>query len=66
MSEIGENVDAEFSEGKVLLDIDLTKEIGLTKSGKNMLIGSTHGMVKLMVPGEGFVTVAVNVFKAKE
>ena len=51
--------------GTVLtIEVDLAQEIGLSATGKSMLIASTGGNAK--VPGFDDVKVGLNIFKAKK
>jgi len=50
-------------DGDILkIEVDLSKEHGRSKSGKNIIIASSEGIVP--VPGKGDVKMGLNVFKA--
>lgn len=49
LSEIGENIEGVVKDGKLVMVIDLTEEIGESQSGKMMGIASTGGFVG--IPG---------------
>jgi hypothetical protein len=55
------NVSYKINEktGKLVIEIDITKEFGLSKSGKTIIIGSTCGNINL---GNG-VTLGLNAYK---
>lgn len=53
-----QNVDAKVAGSVLTLTVDLSKDLGLSKSGKSNLIGTTGGSVKI-----GNVVVGLNVFK---
>ncbi len=42
-----ENVKWEVKDNKLIIEIDLTKESGLSKSGKTIAIASTRGNQKI-------------------
>jgi hypothetical protein len=55
-----ENVKWEVKDGKLIIEIDLTKEFGLSKSGKTITIASTRGNKKI----EGTdAVIGLNVYK---
>ena len=61
-----ENVTIKTDKKKLTIEVDITKEIGLSKSGKSMNIATTNGNHKIMTD-VGEVTVGLNVYKpAKE
>ena len=58
-----ENVNWEVKDGKLIIDIDLTKESGLSKSGKTITIASTRGNKRI----EGTdAIIGLNVYKYPE
>ncbi len=58
-----DNVKWEVQDNKLIIEIDLTKEFGLSKSGKTLTIASTRGNQKI----EGTDTViGLNVYKYPE
>jgi hypothetical protein len=58
-----QNVKYEVKDGKLIIEIDLTKEFGLSKSGKTITIASTRGNQKI----EGTdVVIGLNVYKYPE
>ncbi len=58
-----ENVKWEVKDNKLIIEIDLTKESGLSKSGKTITIASTRGNQKI----EGTdAVIGLNVYKYPE
>jgi len=58
-----ENVKWEVKDNKLIIEIDLTKEFGLSKSGKTLTIASTRGNQKI----EGTdAVIGLNVYKYPE
>ena len=58
-----QNVKWEVKDNKLIVEIDLTKEFGLSKSGKTITIASTRGNQKI----EGTdVVIGLNVYKYPE
>jgi hypothetical protein len=54
-----ENVQSEIKSGKLLITVDLSKSGAPSKSGKSVIIGSTHGNIQV-APG---VVLSLNVYK---
>ena len=59
-----ENIEMKVEGTKLILVVDLTKEIGPSSSGKNTLIASTEGNAD--VPGLEGVKVGLYVYRAKK
>ena len=58
-----QNVKLEVKDDKLIVEIDLTKEFGLSKSGKTITIASTRGNQKI----EGTdAVIGLNVYKYPE
>ena len=58
-----ENVKYEVKDDKLIIEIDLTKEFGLSKSGKTITVASTRGNQKI----EGTdAVIGLNVYKYPE
>jgi len=55
------NIKMENKENKLVLEIDLTKNFGRSKSGKSIIIGTTEG--NLSVPGAENIKIGVNCYK---
>jgi hypothetical protein len=47
---------------KLIIEVDLTKVVGPSKSGKNTIIATTGGNMSIDTP-KGEVTIGVNVYK---
>jgi ABC-type proline/glycine betaine transport system ATPase subunit len=61
---MAKNVTMEVQDGKILIiKVDLTKEFGLSSSGKSTIIASTEGNVS--VPGHEDMKVGVNIYKKR-
>ena len=58
-----ENIEMKVEGTKLILVVDLTKEIGPSSSGKNTLIASTEGNANV---GKEGVKVGLYVYKAKK
>jgi hypothetical protein len=52
------NVEIETKDGKMIITVDLSKEFGLSKSGKTIIIASTEGNQK-----HGDVFIGLNIYK---
>ena len=58
-----QNVKLEIKDNKLIIEIDLTMEFGLSKSGKTITIASTRGNQKI----EGTdAVIGLNVYKYPE
>ncbi len=58
-----ENIKWEVKDNKLIIELDLTKEFGLSKSGKTIAIASTRGNQKI----EGTdAVIGLNVYKYPE
>jgi len=58
-----QNVKCEVKDDKLIIEIDLTKEFGLSKSGKTITVASTRGNQKI----EGTdAVIGLNVYKYPE
>jgi hypothetical protein len=58
-----QNVEWEINGDKLIIEIDLTKEFGLSKSGKTITIASTRGNQKI----EGTdAVIGLNIYKYPE
>jgi ABC-type proline/glycine betaine transport system ATPase subunit len=55
------NVDLKVKDNKLTIVVDLTKEHGLSSSGKSTMIASTEG--NLALPGMEDVKIGLNVYK---
>jgi hypothetical protein len=59
-----QNVTLKVEGTKLVIEVDLSKEIGPSSSGKTMLIASTEGNAN--VPGYEGVKLGLNVYRAKK
>jgi hypothetical protein len=58
-----QNVEMRVEGSKLVIEIDLTKEFGTTKSGKSVTIAGTNGAIS--VPDREEVKLNLNVYKPK-
>lgn len=58
----GNNIQVEIKGDKLMLEIDLTKENGPSKSGKTVNIGSTRGNQRIPY-GDTEIVIGVNCYK---
>ena len=61
MATIGKNIEATVKDGKLTLVIDLSKNYGLSTSGKSVIIASSEG--NQGVPGNAEIKIGLNVYK---
>jgi hypothetical protein len=64
MEDLMKNVEMRIEQGKLIVTVDLTKELGPSASGKSVIIASTEGNVE--VPGAPDVKIGLNVYRKKE
>ena len=57
------NVEIKVEHGKLTILVDLTKEIGPSASGKNVIIATTGGNVD--IPGTEDIKIGLNVYRKK-
>ena len=63
MNEMGKGVFVEVTdEGKILIEVDGTKDFGPSSGGKSIIIASTSGNKKVMVDGEE-VFIGLNIYR---
>lgn len=58
---VGQNVEMQVKDGKLVITVDLSKSFGTSSSGKSTIIASTGGNVA--VPGQESVKVGLNVYR---
>ena len=58
------NVEMRVEQGKLVITVDLTKDLGPSASGKSIMIASTEGNVD--VPAAPDVKIGLNVYRKKE
>ena len=62
MTNIGKNVALKIEGAKLIVEVDLTKDFGNSKSGKTIIVASSEGNVSLPEPYE-HVKMGLNVYK---
>ena len=55
------NVELKVEQGKLIVTVDLTKELGPSSSGKSVMIATTEGNVD--VPGAPHVKIGLNLYR---
>lgn len=59
-----ENVKVIVKGTKMMIEVDLEKDLGPSSSGKTVIIGTTRGNQRIKVPfGTGFVFLSLNVYR---
>jgi hypothetical protein len=58
------NIEMSVEENILTIKVDLTKEFGLSSSGKSIIIASTEG--NMSVPGSDEAKIGLNVYKKKK
>ena len=58
---MAKNIETKVQSDKLIITIDLTKNFGLSGSGKSLIIASTEG--NIAVPGREDVKIGVNVYR---
>ena len=58
------NVEMKVDHGKLVITVDLSKDLGPSSSGKSVMIATTEGNTD--VPGEPDVKIGLNVYRKKE
>lgn len=58
------NVEMRVEHGKLVITVDLTKELGPSASGKSVMIATTEG--NMDVPGAPDTKIGLNVYRKKE
>lgn len=56
------NVEVKVVKGKIIIEIDTTKEFGLSSSGKSMIVASTEG--NQLIEGTGGCKIGLNIYKS--
>jgi hypothetical protein len=57
---VGSNVNIEVKDGIATITIDLTKRLGASKSGKNMVVATTNGNIS--VPEHEAIKLGINCY----
>lgn len=58
-----ENVEMKVEENILIIEVDLTKESGPSKTGKSITVASTKGNVP--IPGNPDIKIGLNVYKKR-
>ena len=58
------NIDMAVEHGKLIITVDLTKDLGPSASGKSVMIATTEGNVD--VPGATDVKIGLNIYRKKD
>jgi len=56
-----DNIQIEVKDNKAIITIDLSKEFGLSKSGKTVVVATTRGNVP--IPGAETIHIGLNCYK---
>ena len=59
--QVGQNVEMQVRDGKLIITVDLAKTFGSSGSGKSVIIASTGGNVAVL--GQESVKVGLNVYR---
>jgi hypothetical protein len=60
-----DNVTVEVVDGKLLIEIDTTVNLGESSSGKSVVVGSTRGNASIGLPNGDVLRLGVNAYIAK-
>ena len=55
------NVEMRLEGNKLTIEVDVTKEFGLSSSGKSLIIASTEGNIS--IPGKEEIKIGLNVYR---
>ncbi|MBL8968624.1 MAG: hypothetical protein JNG85_16585 [Spirochaetaceae bacterium] len=55
------NVEMDLKGDKLTITVDITKEFGLSSSGKSLIIASTEGNVS--IPGKEEIKIGLNIYR---
>lgn len=61
MATIGKNIEARIEKNKLILEIDLSQDFGLSGSGKSRIIASSEGNAP--APGQPEIKIGLNVYR---
>ena len=61
MMKIGDNVVATLEGDKLTVEVDMSKDLGLSKTGRTRLVATTRGSVKLADTG---ASIGLNIYRA--
>jgi len=57
------NVDYKIDGNKLIITMDITKDFGLSKSEKSIIIASTEGNQKIVTDKNGIMFLGLNLYK---
>jgi hypothetical protein len=60
-----QNVKIETKENQIIITIDTSKNLGPSRSGKTIMVGTTSGNQKVTTPS-GDIMVGVNAYKPRK
>lgn len=63
---VGSNISYEVKDNKLTITVDLKKEVGDSKSGKTVIIGTTKGNTKFTGPNDQEMIMGINIYKYKD
>lgn len=58
-----QNIEVQVQGNKLVIVVDLSQELGLSASGKSVVIATTRGNADGVVPGYEDVTIGLNVYR---
>ena len=61
MMKIGDNVVSTLEGDKLTVEVDMSKDLGLSKTGRTRLVATTRGSVKLADTG---ASIGLNIYRA--
>jgi len=61
---LGDNVKAVVQDGILTITIDTAQELGISKSGKSMMVATTSGNKKIPTP-HGEISIGINAYKPR-
>ncbi|MGI9059536.1 MAG: hypothetical protein ACR2H5_13245 [Ktedonobacteraceae bacterium] len=61
-----QNVSFQVQDNQLVITVDLDQELGVSSSGKSIIIATTGGNVALTVPGYDEIKVGVNVYRPQQ
>lgn len=64
MLDLGQNIKAEIKGDKLIIEVDLSKRGGPSRSGKSITIATTSGNQKI-VTEQGTVVIGLNIYTPK-
>lgn len=59
---MAKNVEVKVDKKKMVITVDLTQDLGPSKSGKTQMIATTNGNMDVEVPGSPGIKIGLNVY----